>query len=68
MTDDPTFRRQGHDGGSGPTESGCGAVTRRLKGPGMRWEKDDAEAAMAPAAIHHGNLRKVDWQTEKQAA
>jgi hypothetical protein len=33
----------------------------------MRWEKDDAEAAKAPAAIHHGNLRKVDWQTEKQA-
>ncbi len=34
----------------------------------MRWEKDDAEAAKAPAAIHPGNLRKTDWQTEKQAA
>ena len=34
MTDYPTFRQLGYDCGSGPTESLCGRLTDRLKGPG----------------------------------
>jgi hypothetical protein len=47
MTDYPTFRRLGYDCGSGPTESLCGRLTDRLKGPGMRWDQSNAEAMMA---------------------
>ena len=35
MTDYPAFRARGYDCGSGPTESFCGCLTRRLKGRGM---------------------------------
>jgi hypothetical protein len=38
MTDYSTFRQLGYDCGSGPTESLCGRLTDRLKGPGMRWD------------------------------
>jgi len=36
MTDYPAFRQRGYDCGSGPTESMCGTLTGRLKGPGMQ--------------------------------
>lgn len=32
MTDSPRYRRIGYDCGSGPTESFCGTLTKRLKG------------------------------------
>jgi hypothetical protein len=38
---------RGWDVGSGSTESMCGAMTRRLKLRGMRWDRDNAEAMMA---------------------
>ena len=47
MTDYPAFRKRGYDCGSGPTESMCGTLTGRLKGPGMRWDKDNAESVAA---------------------
>jgi hypothetical protein len=47
MTDYPYFLDLGYDIGSGPTESFCGCLTKRLKGSGMRWDKDNAEAVMA---------------------
>ena len=67
MTDYPTFRAKGYDCGSGPTESCCGTLTRRLKGPGMRWDKDNAEAMMALAALRHSNLWNTHWNSRRAA-
>jgi hypothetical protein len=68
MTDYPTFRRLGYDCGSGPTESLCGRLTDRLKGPGMRWDKSNAEAMMALASLYHSGLWNTYWKSERAAA
>ena len=68
MTDYPTFRQLGYDCGSGPTESLCGQLTNRLKGPGMRWDDDNAEAMMALASIYHSGLWETYWKSERAAA
>jgi len=68
MTDYPRFRSLGYDCGSGPTESSCGTLTRRLKGPGMRWDSDNAEAMMALVALHHSGQWQTYWQQERAAA
>lgn len=68
MTDYPTFRRMGYDCGSGPTESACGTLTDRLKGSGMRWDKDNAESIMALAGIYHSGLWQTYWKRERRAA
>jgi len=68
MTDYPTFRQLGYDCGSGPTESLCGTLTGRLKGPGMRWDKDNAESVMALAGIYHSGLWQTYWKNERAAA
>jgi hypothetical protein len=47
LMDYPRCERMGWDVGSGSTESMCGAMTRRLKMRGMRWDRDNAEAMMA---------------------
>ena len=51
MTDYPYFLDLGYDIGSGPTESFCGCLTKRLKDSVMRWDTDNAEAVMALASI-----------------
>jgi hypothetical protein len=68
MTDYPTFRSLGYDCGSGPTESLCGRLTDRLKGPGMRWDSSNAEAMMALASLYHSGLWDTYWQTVRAAA
>jgi hypothetical protein len=68
MTDYPTFRQLGYDCGSGPTESVCGTLTGRLKGPGMRWDQDNAESVMALAGIYHSGLWRTYWEGERTAA
>jgi len=68
MTDYPTFRRLGYDCGSGPTESLCGRLTDRLKGPGMRWEASNAEAMMALASLYHSGLWDTYWKSVRAAA
>jgi hypothetical protein len=68
MTDYPTFRRLGYDCGSGPTESLCGRLTDRLKGPGMRWDESNAEAMMALASLYHSGLWDTYWKSERAAA
>ena len=68
MTDYPTFRQLGYDCGSGPTESLCGRLTDRLKGPGMRWDKSNAEAMMALASLYHSGLWDTYWKSERAAA
>ena len=55
------FERRGWSIGSGPIESMCKATTRRLKGPGMRWDADNAEAMMALECLYQSNLWTHYW-------
>jgi hypothetical protein len=68
MTDYPSYRRLGYDCGSGPTESFCGTLTKRLKGRGMRWDKDNAEAMMALGSLYYSNLWGNYWNNQRLAA
>lgn len=68
MTDYPTFRQLGYDCGSGPTESQCGTLTDRLKGSGMRWDKDNAESMMALASLYNSGLWADYWQSQRTVA
>jgi hypothetical protein len=68
MTDYPTFRQIGYDCGSGPTESQCGTLTKRLKGSGMRWDADNAESLMALAGLYHSGLWGTYWKSQRAAA
>jgi hypothetical protein len=61
MTDYPLFLAKGMDIGSGPTESFCKSLTARLKGSGMRWDKDSAQAIMSLAALYANNQWKQYW-------
>ncbi len=67
MTDYPTFRARGYDCGSGPTESFCGCLTARLKGRGMHWDKDNAEAIMALGSLYYSNLWDNYWAQQRAA-
>ncbi len=68
MTDYPALRERGYDCGSGPTESQCGTLTARLKGPGMRWDQSNAEAMMTLACLYHSGQWSTYWRSERQAA
>lgn len=46
---------------SSTTESECGAVPARVKGPGKRWDGDNAEAVIGLEALHQSNLWKEYW-------
>jgi hypothetical protein len=61
MLEYDTFERAGWKIGSGPIEAMCKATTRRIKGPGMRWDADNAEAMMALEALHQSNLWDRYW-------
>jgi hypothetical protein len=67
MTDYPSYRQAGYDCGSGPTESFCGTLTARLKGRGMRWDKDNAEAIMALGSLYYSNLWANYWTVQRAA-
>ena len=68
MTDYPYFLNLGYDIGSGPTESFCGCLTKRLKGSPMRWDKDNAEAVMALAAVYYSDQWDKHWKSKHKAA
>lgn len=55
------FRATGLDIGSGPTESTCKSLSRRMKGIGMRWTPSNAEAMTALEALHQSNLWSTYW-------
>jgi hypothetical protein len=59
----PEFAKKGWQIGSGPTESCCKTLTQRLKGSGMRWDADNAEAVMALESLRESGLWKTYWQT-----
>ena len=67
MTDYPSYRQAGYDCGSGVTESFCGTLTVRLKGRGMRWDKDNAEAIMAPGSLYYLNPWPDYWAHQRAA-
>ena len=60
----PTFQANGWQIGSGPTEATCKTLTARLKGSGMRWDANNAEALMALEALSQSNLWKPYWQSQ----
>jgi hypothetical protein len=51
MVEYPKYLAARRQIGSGPTESMCKTTTARLKGVGMRWQGDNAEAIMALDAL-----------------
>ncbi len=53
--------RRGWRISSSATESQCGATPRRVKGPGKRWDADNAEAVMALEAMDQSNLWDAYW-------
>lgn len=67
MTDYPSYRQLGYDCGSGPTESFCGTLTKRLKGRGMHWDDDHAESMMALGSLYYSNLWQNYWTKQRTA-
>jgi len=68
MLDYPAFLAEGFDLGSGPTEAFLKTLTRRLKGSGMRWDRPNAEAIMALAALEHSHLWNTYWTLQQRHA
>jgi hypothetical protein len=58
----PEYLAAGRQIGSGPTESMCKTTTKRLKGVGMRWDADSAEALMALDALDQSGEWKHYWR------
>ena len=57
------FREEGYPLGSGTVESGCkNLVTRRMKGPGMRWSRNGAQNMLALRAEYLSNRWDEAWQ------
>ena len=63
----PEFAAKGWQIGSGPTESCCKTLTQRLKGSGMKWDADNAEAVMALESLRESGLWKPYWETQMPA-
>jgi hypothetical protein len=60
----PEFQAKGWQIGSGPTEATCKTLTARLKGSGMRWDSDNAEAIMALEALTQSGQWNAYWQSQ----
>jgi hypothetical protein len=63
----PAFRAAGLDIGSGPTESMCKSLGRRMKGTGMRWTARNAESMVALEALHQSDLWSAYWSSKLAA-
>ena len=59
-------RARGWDIGSGPTESLCKTMARRLKGPGMRWDPAGASAILQLTALQDSNAWENYWKLTAQ--
>ena len=64
----PRYIGQGWQIGSGPTEAMCKVLTYRLKGSGMRWDRQGAEPIMALIALEQSDAWKSYWQSQKLVA
>ena len=60
----PEFQAKGWQIGSGPTEATCKTLTARLKGSGMRWDADNAEAIMALEALTQSGQWDLYWRSQ----
>jgi hypothetical protein len=60
----PEFQAKGWQIGSGPTEATCKTLTARLKGSGMRWDSDNAEAIMALEALTQSDQWDLYWKSQ----
>ena len=60
----PDFRDKGWQIGSGPTEATCKTLTARLKGSGMRWDGENAEALMGLEALQQSGQWDAYWRSE----
>jgi hypothetical protein len=59
--DYPAYLAKGWQIGSGPVESACKTVIgQRLKGGGMRWGEDGADAVAHPRALFRSD--KGQWE------
>jgi hypothetical protein len=59
--DYPGYRAKGWQIGSGPVESACKAVVgQRLKGSGMRWGEDGADAVCHLRALFRSEASQWD--------
>jgi Uncharacterised protein family (UPF0236) len=69
-TDYPTYRKNGWDIGSGPTEAGCKIIGERLKGSGMRWVEDGAATVASLRALYVSGGKVWDgfWCQPRRAA
>lgn len=63
----PEFQAKGWQIGSGPTEATCKTLTARLKGSGMRWDGDNAEAIMALEALWQSGQWDLYWRSQLRA-
>jgi hypothetical protein len=62
----PEFQAKGWQIGSGPTEATCKTLTARLKGSGMRWDGDNAEAVMELEALSQSDQWDYYWRSQLQ--
>lgn len=62
----PCFQARGWQIGSGPTEATCKTLTARLKGSGMRWDSENAEAVMGLEALYQSGLWEEYWRSDLQ--
>lgn len=60
----PAFVARGWQIGSGPTEATCKTLTARLKGSGMRWDANHAEALMALEALTQSGQWNSYWKSQ----
>ena len=63
--DYPAYRAKGWQIGSGSVESACKQVGHRLKGTGMRWSPEGAEADLTPHEPTSCGNRPVRRATSK---
>lgn len=56
----------GWDVGSGPMESMCKQITRRLKGPGMRWDRPNIQAMAALECLYQSGQSDDYWKSQLQ--
>lgn len=65
--DYPTYRANGWDIGSGPTEAGCKIIGERLKGSGMRWAESGAATVGVLRALYVSSSKLGDGYWEQPA-
>jgi len=63
LLDYRTALANGQDIGSGPTEAACKTMTLRLKGSGMKWDRDHAAAMMNLTALYDSGQANAYWAT-----